>query len=124
MRKSFRIGYLETYNKPEEVWVSVRWDGQALSIEGIIGPRTHSAYAMGQIILEFKEYNNEAWYTIQDIKPARGWNHEMIAKLFEVWDKYHLNDVRNLEVPAEVIEFLENLPATYIPQRIIEWFMG
>lgn len=43
---------------------------------------------------------------------ASGWDAERVARLLEVWDRWHLNGMQGLreELPADVLEWLEQLP--------------
>lgn len=59
-----------------KVYVEIEWDGKKLSISG------HDKYSSGQIDLEPEE-----------ITPASGWNKEMITRLKNIWELWHLNDM-------------------------------
>ena len=66
------------------VYVSVRWDGKRLSISGVEGPRT----------------NGDAWGSCGQISyqetyvPSPPWTSEGVKRLWELWDRWHLNDMR------------------------------
>ena len=62
------------------VYVRVQFKDGKLSITGSDGPRSG-----GQINMGVKP---------EDIRPADGWTQEMIASLWAMWDKWHLNDMR------------------------------
>jgi hypothetical protein len=49
---------------------------------------------------------------VHEITPATGWNHAMIARLLEVWDEYHLNDMKayDLEMKAAGWDKLARTP--------------
>ena len=57
-----------------------------LSITGVEGPNHHGgcAGAAGQIVMD-------AWPIVEY---AEGWNRGKVAKFREVWDRWHLNDMR------------------------------
>lgn len=69
--------------------------GLALSIAGVIGPRSNgnAAGGCGQIIMEFKEYDRRGYSTLDDITLAKGWSADMLKKFFDIWDRWHLNDL-------------------------------
>jgi len=92
--KILRIGTLDKSN----VFIHVEFsnDGR-LSITGVVGPMKNgnARGGAGQIIMEFKEYDDRGYSSIYDIQPALYWDHEMIKDLFDVWDTWHLNDMRS-----------------------------
>jgi hypothetical protein len=65
------------------VFVKVNWDGRRLSITGVEGPRNDgNCYGgCGQIRLD-------------ESRPARGWHAEDVSRLRQVWERWHLNDMR------------------------------
>ena len=65
------------------VFVKVTWHDGRLSITGVVGPtRNGNAISCGQIGVKGIEL------------PDDGWTREMIAKLGDIWDRWHLNDMR------------------------------
>jgi hypothetical protein len=90
-------------------WRIDPWSGQPcnhpahphLSIVGEEGPtRAGNAYGgSGQIDGNLRKYYRQ-------IRPAPGWDHQMIYGLLEIWDKHHLKD----HVPEEVLTWLQALP--------------
>lgn len=62
---------------------------ERLLITGVEGPfrSGNCKGACGQIVMSLKD-------TIDSITPAEGWTTEGIKEFFEVWDKWHLNDMR------------------------------
>jgi len=59
-----------------------------LSISGRTG---HSS---GQIITDFKEYDSRGHMSIEDLTLALGWTKEKIKQFFDIWDRWHLNNMR------------------------------
>lgn len=71
-----------------------------LSISGVEAPLSNGNClgSAGQIIMGFKEYDNRGYETLDDIKPEmlnEGWNKENLKQFFDIWDKWHLNDMRS-----------------------------
>lgn len=68
------------------VWIEIQYSHDRLSITGVIGPlRSGNARGgCGQI-------RDELAHTKADTP----WNAEMIAELGEIWDAWHLNDMRS-----------------------------
>lgn len=71
-------------NRIYPVFVTIKWDGKCLSITGTEGPNSDgNAYgACGQIKLN-PDY------------PAEGWGSEDVRALQDVWDRWHLNNMRS-----------------------------
>jgi hypothetical protein len=69
-------------------------DGR-LSISGVVGPRENGncAGSCGQIVMSFKEYDKRGHMSLSELRPANGWTRPMIRKFFDVWDRWHLNDM-------------------------------
>jgi hypothetical protein len=70
-------------------------DGK-LSISGVVGPRGNGdAYgSVGQWIMDFKDYDERGRLTLADIQPAPGWTADTVRRFFDVWERWHLNDMR------------------------------
>jgi hypothetical protein len=87
-----RLGLL----KGSSVYVKVEDDKKKLSFTGVVGPMSNgnAKGECGQIIMSFKEFDERGYCTIPDIAPAPGWTHTAIKRLFELWDRWHLNDMR------------------------------
>lgn len=77
--KTVDIGSIVVDRRARRVGVTVRWDGKRLAITGTV-------------------YPEEAFGQIQDllpsVKPNRGVTRTEIDRLKEVWDRWHLNDMR------------------------------
>lgn len=67
-----------------------------LSISGVEGPMLggDARGSCGQFIMSFKEYDERGHKTLDSITPAPGWTPELIRQFFDVWDRWHLNDMR------------------------------
>lgn len=69
----------------EKVFIKISWDGFRLSITGVIAPRKNgNASSCGQILSQLEYIDNL----------SAGWNESMILGLYEIWDKFHLNDLQ------------------------------
>lgn len=70
-------------------------DDGRLSISGVVGPRENGncAGSCGQIIISFKEYDKRGHLSLSELRPASNWTRSMIRKFFDVWDRWHLNDM-------------------------------
>lgn len=85
------------------IFITIKWDGRKLSISGVEGPMSNGNCrgSCGQIDMH-------PW----DIKTySEGWNADEVAKLREIWGRWHLNDTRAgcqhqraAWDPAEVLE--------------------
>jgi hypothetical protein len=96
-KKVVRIGTIKDYNNREQsIFCEIEFASGKLSITGVVGPRSNgnAAGGCGQIIMEFKEYDHRGYSSILDITPAPLWTHAMIKKFFDIWDKWHLNDMQ------------------------------
>lgn len=102
MNKILRIGTIKERTErgavvDADIFIKMQFDGVKLSISGVVGPtRGGNCYgSCGQIVGSFKEYDDRGYLTIRDIKPAPDWNYSMIKYLFDMWDRWHLNDMRS-----------------------------
>lgn len=90
MNKVIRIGTVPTHNgRRISVFCRIEYKSGRLSISGVEGP-THSGNAhggCGQIVMHLRDQ-------VDTITPAPGWTREMLVRFFEVWDEWHLNDMR------------------------------
>lgn len=91
--KIVHIGYVE---KEGEVFAKISWNGNKLSISGVIGPIKggNATGSSGQWNMSFKEYDGRGYLTLEDIKPASNWTKFMIKKFLDIWDTWHLNDLK------------------------------
>jgi hypothetical protein len=93
MNKIVRIGVSETL----QVYCRIELSNNGrLSISGVEGPMPsgNCRGSCGQLIMSYKEYDTRGYKSVADIKPAPGWNAETIKRFFDIWDRWHLNDMR------------------------------
>lgn len=66
-------------------FVKICYDKGKLSLCGVVGPYSsgNCAGSAGQCVDEIREGH-----------PKEGWNREMLDKLCDIWDEWHLNDMR------------------------------
>ena len=66
-------------------YAKIEYDGKRLSISGVVGPTSNGNCrgSCGQCV-----------YEIRGGKPEGLWTDEMLAKFCNVWDRWHLNDMR------------------------------
>jgi hypothetical protein len=71
---------------PAPVFCSIKWDGERLSISGVVGPTRNGncSGGCGQILGDL----------LQLVSITDGWSYAMVHKLHELWDRWHLNDLR------------------------------
>lgn len=85
--KIIRIGVINR----NSVYCHIRFDGSKLSISGVIGPMRNgdARGSVGQIDADIRDavdYN--------EIKFVNGFTLELTNKFLDVWDRWHLNDMR------------------------------
>jgi len=68
------------------IFVKVVWDGARLSLTGVEGPtKNGDAHgSCGQIRIDATKYD----------KLPTGWTPELLGELAEIWERWHLNDMR------------------------------
>lgn len=88
MTKVIRIGTVKVGKSNQSVFCSIKFDGKCLSISGVVGPRKsgNCVGSCGQINMGFSSSDITSW--------APGWNKEKLDRFLELWDKWHLNDMR------------------------------
>lgn len=112
-----------------ELYARIKYEGGKLSITGVEGPKRNgdARGGCGQTIMSPRDI----------VKHARGWSPETVAKFREIWERWHLNDMRPYspemreagwhekahgygskrwkeDVPGEVLAWLHQLPDTDI----------
>ncbi len=106
MKKIINPGKVQIGKRRYNVFCEIEFDKGRLAISGVIGPRANGNCAYGngggcgQIVNNLKNI-----CSVND-----DWTFEMISKLTEIWKEWHLKNLR--EVPADVIDWLFNLPNT------------
>lgn len=87
MRKIINPCVCETYFGAASAFVAIDYDKDngKLSLHGVVGPTSggNCKGGAGQCVDEICEG-----------KPAGNWTHEMLQKLCDIWDRWHLNDMR------------------------------
>lgn len=88
MRKVINPVMCEVYGgvvKKARGFCKIAYEDGRLSITGVIGPKSNgNCYgSCGQCTDEIREGT-----------PAEGWTKEMVDKFCDIWDKWHLNDMR------------------------------
>lgn len=80
------------------IFCQINFNDGKLSISGVEGPlRSGNCLgSCGQIDMHLRGKQGE-------IKLARGWTRELLAKFFEVWERWHLNDMK-AGTPAQMAE--------------------
>lgn len=106
-RKVYRIGTMQSIGgRWYSVYLEVEYKDGRLSICGTEGPTVggNCIGATGQIIMDFD---------LSKLKPAPGWTHESIARVFAIWEEWHLNDMKagKPEQEAAVKEWRAELKA-------------
>ena len=95
--KVIRVGVVPVNDRlGSNLYAKIKYDGTRLSISGVVGPlkNGHCQGGCGQIIFELKEYGQEGFYTLSDVRPAPNWTPEMIKQFFDAWNEWHLNDLQ------------------------------
>ena len=83
------IGTLRVNTQNRALEVTVKYQDGRLSITG-----RHGRGSFGQVIMSFKEYDKRGHVGLNDICPKNGFSHESIRELFDIWDRWHLNDMQ------------------------------
>lgn len=85
MKKIVNPCMCDVYRGKSRGFVKIEYDGSRLSISGVIGPVSNGGAtgSCGQCVDEIREGT-----------PIDGWDREMLNKLCDIWDRWHLNDMR------------------------------
>ena len=89
VNKVVRLGDVEVYKgKRADVFCKIEFTDGKLSISGVEGPkRNGDAWgSCGQIDMHLRDQQDS-------IGLASSWTREMLAQFFDVWRKWHLNDL-------------------------------
>lgn len=78
------------YTDLGRLYVTVDWDGKRLSITGVEGPKANGDCrgSCGQTGIP-RNTPESGWLKLSD-----GWDQPTVDRLREVWDRWHLNDMR------------------------------
>jgi hypothetical protein len=93
--KVLRPGAIRVGGRTAAVFVKAKFKAGNLSITGVEGPMSNgdAIGSCGQIDMHLRDLPASEWTTL-----APGWTAEMLAKLFAVWDEWHLNGMRPYDV--------------------------
>jgi len=104
LAKVVRLGAVECWTRPADIFARVEYDGTRLSIVGVIGPKSDgdARGGCGQIDPAEETFTNY----------APGWDAEKVAEFARIWKRWHLNDMRagcehqraNWPSPSEQVE--------------------
>ena len=87
MRKVINPCKCETYRGKSNAFVEIEYDEKkgSLSLHGVVGPMSsgNCTGSAGQCVDE-----------IRHGFPTKEWTPEMLEKLCDIWDRWHLNDMR------------------------------
>lgn len=117
--KVVRLGTVPLYEGSKQnmsVYCKIKYADGRLSISGVEGPM-HNGNARGsagQIVMHYNTAQARS-----EIKPAPGWDAHKITKFFEVWEKWHLNDMQ-AGTPAQM-EYLKDHTFPGYPTSHYEW---
>lgn len=72
-------------------FATIEWDGKKLSLTGVIGPLANgdARGSCGQIDATLRDYSER-----DELRAAPNLATEDVSRLLEVWDRWHLNDMR------------------------------
>lgn len=89
--KIVRPGQTRCGASTPSVFCKIEFNGGRLSITGVEGPTSNgdAIGSCGQIVMHLREQGAAAWATF-----AEGWDAERVARFLDVWDAWHLNDMR------------------------------
>ena len=88
-KKVSRIGMAKTYGgRSYSVFVEIEYKDHELTIHGVEGPTREGNClgGCGQINMSLKS---------EELRPVNGWDRPMLAKFFDIWDRWHLNNMRS-----------------------------
>lgn len=86
INKVVRLGQTPDGN----VYCNIKFSDGKLSITGVVGPQSNGNCkgSCGQIVM------SRDWIEPNILAVAPGWDAEKISHFFDVWDRWHLNDMR------------------------------
>lgn len=93
LHKVVRPGTVPTGRRRSSVFAKIDYDGERLSIVGVVGPtaKGNSHGGAGQIVDELDRLNSPE-STARNYAP--GWNGRKVHEFAKVWRDWHLNDMR------------------------------
>lgn len=86
--KTMIVGHELIGKRREKVWVNISYRDGRLSFTGEFGPRAsgNARGSCGQIEMSMPGGKG--------IIPVDPWNQEMVTRLFNLWNRWHLNDMQ------------------------------
>jgi hypothetical protein len=88
-RKVVRLGTARTYNnRAYSIYCEIEYENGRLSISGVEGP-TRGGNAIGGC----GQIDNHLRDELHTITPAPGWDALKLRQFFNVWQRWHLNDL-------------------------------
>lgn len=96
MEKTVNPGKIKVGNFHRPIFCKIKIEDGNLSISGVVDPHKggNCFGSCGQIIVSFKEYDKRGYESLADIETNSDWTPEMLKKFFDIWDKWHLNDMK------------------------------
>lgn len=93
-KKVVRIG---TRTEVGSVFCKIEFANGRLSISGVEGPKSNGNCrgGCGQIDMHLRDQPAESWAF------APGWNAELLAKFWDAWERWHLNDMKPCDEEME-----------------------
>ena len=85
MKKIINPCVCETGYGMAQAYVKIEYENKKLSICGVVGPMKNG---------NCKGSAGQCIDSIRNGKPVEGWDDEMLKKLCDIWDEWHLNDMR------------------------------
>ncbi len=75
-------------NRAFSIFCKIKWNDGKLSISGVEGPFKNGdcAGSCGQIDMHLRD-------EVETINPASGWTHEKLRWFFDIWERWHLNQL-------------------------------
>jgi len=96
LNKILLLGTVEEYDNHNrkvaaKVFVKVEYRDERLNMTGVVGPTRdgNCLGSCGQIDMSLS-----SWEQYSQITSAEGWGIPMYARLFDIWGRYHLNDLQ------------------------------
>lgn len=110
INKTVRLG---TQKSLGSTFCSIEYDGKRLLIKGVEGPlkNGNAKGGCGQIVMHLKPESFDSF--------APGWDADLVRRFLEVWDKWHLNNMRAGN--AEQMTELQNHKFPGYPVSHYEW---
>lgn len=114
VNKVVRLGSINTGRRWARVYCKIEFKEGKLSISGVEGPLSsgNALGSCGQIDMHLRDKQHA-------IKLAPGWTRSNLAKFFDVWKDWHLNDMK-AGTPAQMAELAKHTFPGY-PTNHYEW---